>query len=171
MVDLHLEKLNKLMRLDGVKKKVTHFHPKHLWFLNLEEYQKKYFKDIPGYEKYLEKNIINNAAYTGYYDTKPVVCFGLLNMFPGVAEAWLIPGKELKQFKIALPFHRATKVFFDCAFDLFDLRRIQVSVDSNNLTALKWIEKLLFIREGIMKSFGPDGNDYIMLSKLNGKGE
>ena len=87
MVELHIDKLQELMGLDGVDKKITHFHPKHLWFLNLRDYEKKYFDYIPGYENYLAKNTIHNAAYTGYYFGKPVVSFGLLRIFPKVAEA------------------------------------------------------------------------------------
>ena len=166
MVDLQINELEQLMGLDGVDKKITHFHPKHLWFLNLRDYEKKYFDYIPGYENYLAKNTIHNAAYTGYYFGKPVVSFGLLRIFPKVAEAWLIPTKELNNLRVALPFHKATKAFFNHAFDLFDLDRIQVTVDTTNKDALKWIETMLFTREGIMKKFGPGGTDCIMLSRI-----
>ena len=166
MVDLQINELEQLMGLDGVNKKITHFHPKHLWLINLRDHEKKYFDYIPNYETYLAKITIHNAAYTGFYFGKPVVSFGLLNMFPGVAEAWLIPSKELNNIKVALPFHRATKAFFDNAFHLFNLRRIECTVDVTNKDALKWIETMLFTKDGIKQKFGPDGHDYAMYSRL-----
>ena len=166
MVDLQINELEQLMGLDGVNKKITHFHTKHLWLINLRDHEKKYFDYIPGYESYLAKNTIHNASYTGYYFGKPVVSFGLLNIFPGVAEAWLIPSKDLNNLKVALPFHKATKAFFNNAFRLFDLQRIQCTVDITNKDALKWIETMLFTREGIMKKFGPDGHDYVLYSRI-----
>ncbi|MGA1762773.1 MAG: hypothetical protein ACO397_06220 [Gammaproteobacteria bacterium] len=166
MVELHIDELQKLMSLDGVNKKIIPFHSKHLWLINMREHEKKYFKYIPNYESYLAKNTIHNASYTGLYFGSPVVSFGLLNIFPGVAEAWLIPSKELNLLKVALPFHKATKAFFANAFRLFNLRRIQCTVDISNKDALKWIETMLFTREGIMKKFGPEGTDYVMYSRI-----
>jgi len=117
MVELHIDELQKLMSLDGVNKKIIPFHSKHLWLINMREHEKKYFKYIPNYESYLAKNTIHNASYTGLYFGSPVVSFGLLNIFPGVAEAWLIPSKELNLLKVALPFHKATKAFLQMLLD------------------------------------------------------
>jgi hypothetical protein len=43
--------------------------------------------------------------------------------------------------------------------------RLQITVHSANFLALKWAKVLYFKEEGVLKKFGPDGNDFIMMAR------
>lgn len=164
-----LKVLNEEMQLSGTNKKVDFYQRKDLWTISLPKHEKDYFNQIPNYEEYLYRNSIKNSSFTAFIDNKPIVCFGLVKMFPGTAEAWLIPSLELRSsISFALPFHKATKLFFDNAFSLFQLHRIQVTIDVTNEIADKWIRTMEFVEEGTMRKFGPTQNDYIMFSRVLG---
>ena len=46
------------------------------------------------------------------------------------------------------------------------LHRLQVTVSSRNVLAVKWIKSLYFKEEGILKNYGVDKTDYIMFARL-----
>jgi len=103
-------------------------------------------------------------AYTGAKAGRPMCSFGVMQMWPGVAEMWLIPDANLTT--VARPFHRATKEFIDICMDELQLVRLQVTVCVLNGPADKWIKRLHFNEEGILRRFGPEGADYKMYAKL-----
>ena len=45
------------------------------------------------------------------------------------------------------------------------LKRLQVTVSSLNVSALKWIKAMYFVNEGILKHYGVDGSDYKMFAR------
>ena len=58
---------------------------------------------------------------------KPIVCFGIVPQWPGVAELWLIPDKNLIQ-KWKLKFHKGSLKFMELAADELNLHRLHVTV-------------------------------------------
>ena len=164
-----LQILNQEMQLSGTNKRIDFYQRKDLWMISLPDHEKDYFNQIPNYEEYLYKNSVRNSSFTAFIDNKPIVCFGLVQLAPGTAEAWLIPSLELRSsVSFALPFHKATKLFFDNAFSLFQLHRIQVTIDVTNEIAKKWIETMDFVFEGTLRNFSPNQSDYLMYSRVLG---
>ena len=169
MVDL-LKVLNEEMGLDNTNKEIKRFEQRHFWMMSLPEHEKKTFNLIPNYEKYLMENTIKESSFTAFIDKKPIVCFGLIKLFPQVAEAWLIPSIDLRNsIKNSLAFQKATKKFFNHAFDVFDLRRIQVTIDETNTISMNWIDTMGFKKEGCMIQFGVNKQNHYMFSRLTGE--
>ena len=96
---------------------------------------------------------------------RPIVCFGIVPQWPGVAELWLIPDRKLIQ-KWRLKFHKGAKKFMELAADELNLHRLHVTVSANNVRSVKWIEHIYFKREGVLKKYSFNKKDMIMYSRL-----
>jgi RimJ/RimL family protein N-acetyltransferase len=48
-----------------------------------------------------------------------------------------------------------------------NLHRIHVTVLASNIRAIKWIESISFVREGVLKKYTFDKKDMIMYSRVN----
>ena len=47
-----------------------------------------------------------------------------------------------------------------------NLHRIHVTVLASNIKAIKWIESISFVREGVLKKYTFDAKDMIIYSKM-----
>ena len=155
--------LNKAVKLQPPYQ-LTPFSPVHAQMLDINHFDQVYFdtfSDYPGMLGHFSK--LGNA-YTGTWNGKPMCCFGGLPLWPGVAEFWMVPDRNLSS--VARPFHRAAKLTLDIFMSEWRLFRLQVTVNSHNVAAVKWIKKMQFIEEGRLAKYGPDGTDYFMFSRL-----
>ena len=62
-------------------------------------------------------------------------------------------------------FHRSAKRLFPFIAECLQLVRLQCHVCSENVQATKWIEKMLFNQEGLLKHYGPEGRDYFVYAR------
>lgn len=63
--------------------------------------------------------------------------------------------------------NRRTLAFiFEAAFYCFGVRRISLLVDCDNTDCLRFVEKLGFKREGLLRAFGDAGQDRYVLGML-----
>ena len=69
-------------------------------------------------------------------------------------------------FKYRLKFHKGAKKFMEMCADELNLHRILVTVSARNVRAIKWIERIYFKREGVLKKYTFDKNDMIMYSRI-----
>ena len=56
--------------------------------------------------------------------------------------------------------------FFEVQADAFGLRRIQMHVHNDAVTAVRFARALEFRPEGLLKHYGPNGEDMILLARL-----
>ena len=161
------DEMNKAMRIDGINKKVVPFHNSHL---NVMDFRKQDLQIINGFINYneLTKNLNDNGlSFTGIANQKFVCCFGLVKIWEGNYEGWLLPSKDVGKNKFA--FHRAALRFFTYAADKLNIHRIQMIVLISNDIAYKWAQKCYFTQEGLLREYGPDRSDYYMMSRLFNK--
>ena len=97
-------------------------------------------------------------ARTGLINGRPIVCGGMMKLWPGVGEAWVIGSDELKQN--ALPFHRAILKYREVVFAM-GLHRLQCACHVDFTDSRAWLERLGFVDEGVMKAFTSDREDYV----------
>ena len=62
--------------------------------------------------------------------------------------------------------HKASKLFFDYAANKLEMKRLQITVCSRNIPAYKWAKVCYFEDEGILRNYGPQGDDYYMMSRV-----
>jgi len=158
-----IEALNKAVRLSGDRKLVP-FSPTHIQMMELGPFEQGYWNAIPHWLEMLEGMAALGYAFTGTKAGRPYCSFGVMKMWPGVAEMWLIPDANLPQ--VAMSFHRAALRFADICMSDLHLVRLQVTVHTANVPADNWIQKMLFQEEGVLRAFGPDGSDHRMYSRL-----
>lgn len=95
---------------------------------------------------------------------RPLGAFGLVPMWPGVAQGWVFASESLRAAPVAL--HRTVARALDAGERLMRLHRIQVSVHENFRTSRRWVERLGFACEGAMPGFGPNGDTYYRYARL-----
>ena len=159
------EELNIAMELDYPSQKVVQFHPDHLKMMPLNEFDRRHLRMFANYREYIMAYAQSNLCFTAMQDGTLYACFGINQMFPHVYEAWLIPSAEIS--KKAYRMHKASLNFFNYAVNKLAIRRLQITVCTDNVRAVKWAERCYFEHEGLMRSFGPDGNDYYMMARIS----
>lgn len=102
-------------------------------------------------------------SFTAFLDDNPVVCFGVIPIWNGVAEAWFIAddiarGKPKSLSKVA-------KHFLDIFEISLGLHRLQITVRNSDIRALKWAAFLGFTEEGVMLNYGPDSSNFSMMAR------
>ena len=120
----------------------------------LEEAVKRY-PDLPTPEE---------NCYTGLVDGKIMGVGGVIVLWEGVGEAWLILSKDILEMKIAT--YLCIKEMVERMISECNLRRIQAVIRTDYPQAIKMIEALGFKREGLLEEYLPDKCNAFMYAKL-----
>ena len=95
---------------------------------------------------------------------EPVASAGMACLWPGVGEFWMIPSVLVSRHKVSV-VREAKRFLADC-LERFNLHRAQATIREKDGIALGWIERLGFEREGLMRKFGSDGENYFMYARV-----
>lgn len=82
----------------------------------------------------------------------------------GVAEIVAYTTNEVETNRVA--FHKACLRGIDYAVDFYGLHRLQAYVWGDYVRSIKWLERLGFKVEGVMRQFGPNKVDATMLGRI-----
>lgn len=145
--------------------KLVEFHPALVSMMTPRATDKVFFDHVDNFPSILDGYSRMGPAYCAVLHGKPLAVFGCIPLWRGVGECWLVTDEGLP--RIARPFHRVTKEMFRLFMSELCLFRLQVTVHSGNRLAVKWIERLYFKREGRLRSFGPDGEDFFMYARID----
>ena len=159
-----LRELNHVMRMDYPKNKIVRWHPGHMELIHFNEFDKDNFlrhpQNLDNFYRYAETGL----AFTALSDGIIYAMFGLWQKWKGVSEAWLIPSNKINKKTIA--FHRGVLRFFEHYAYKTGTKRIQVTVNSLNVQAEKYIERCYFKKEAEMKYYGLNGETYFLYSRF-----
>ncbi|MGH6915683.1 MAG: GNAT family acetyltransferase, partial [Geminicoccales bacterium] len=118
-----------------------------------------------GLRAYLEKGHAihlaeDSFAFTGFEDGKVVGCAGLVEIWPGRDCAWSLlsecgPRAFLKVHCTVVRYLEARRT-----------RRTEMAVDVDHAAGQRWAALLGFRKEGLMKSYSPDGRDAFLYAKV-----
>ena len=158
-----VNQLNKQFRLNGPHFLIP-FEPALLPMMEPRDTDSVYFDHVPNYANTLKGYAQIGYSYMGIAEGRPICVFGIVPMWPGVAELWMITDVNLGSF--ARPFHRVTKEILDIFMSELCLVRMMIWIHSQNERALKWAKTLYFKEEGIARRFGPDGADFYLLARI-----
>lgn len=100
----------------------------------------------------------SGPAFTAWVDGEPAGAAGLVLIWPGVASAWAVLGREIIAHPMTL--HRKIVHGIGMLREEHNLHRIQADVSEDNATAIRWIRRLGFAYEGRMPGYGPNGENY-----------
>ncbi len=93
-----------------------------------------------------------------------IACGGIVILWKGVGEAWGLTTKLVEDYRIL--YYKTTKTMIEGFAKALKLHRVQATVPVGHEPAARFIIKLGFAREGLLKKFGPDGSDFIMFGRL-----
>ena len=66
---------------------------------------------------------------------------------------------------------RVLKIIFSLAFNFWQVERISISVSANNVSCIRLVEKLGFIKEGVFRKYMDDGSDCVFYGMLKSENE
>ena len=120
------------------------------------------------YDATFEENRIDFAlaglSFTLLCNSECVCSGGIVPLWSGVAEGWVISSKRI--FKNRIKASRLIKKRTDLLCAANKIWRLQTAVKSNFKTGLRFAEFLGFKNEGLMKAYGPDKTDYYRMARI-----
>jgi len=108
-------------------------------------------------------SVAAGPAWTLRLDGRPVACGGIVLLWRGVGEAWSLSASGLGGRALAV--HRLVAERLAAAEREHGLHRIQASVHIDNRRGRRWVAALGFEEEGIMKAYGPAGDDFVRVAR------
>ncbi len=108
-------------------------------------------------------NKISGVAVTILSGEDPLAIIGWYFISKGVVQIWAFLSDAITPVKKS--FHKEVLSLLRWAFDSHPVQRIQISVVYGYTTGWKWARSLGFSCEGIMKKYGPSGNDYWLFAR------
>ena len=148
----------------GPTQNLIPFRPEHLLRMELKGDELRYLEIIPEYHRYIIDMAIPDLSWTLVGKGKPVCLFGVRPMWPGVAEVWMLPGIGIEENAIALV--KGGRHIFAQIEQEYGVRRLQIAVRKSNYTAYKFARSVYFEQESLMRQFGPEGDDYYMMTRI-----
>ena len=103
-------------------------------------------------------------AYTLFIDNKPIVAGGIIVIWKGVAEGWVMANQNI--YDVKLLACKEIKKRTDILCEKNKIKRLQTSVKASFTTGVRFASWLGLKKEGLMKNYGPDGSDYLRMAKI-----
>jgi len=140
------------------KLKVRPYEPEDFLNIELMDYEKKYREGQP-VERWAQlKKLLGPAVTVTDSEDQIVFCCGIHNMWPGVGEIWAVFSPLAKIYPCTWV---TAKSLLKSNFKNYV--RLQAPLDPVACPeAIRFDERLGFKPEGIMKRYGPHGEDMIM---------
>jgi RimJ/RimL family protein N-acetyltransferase len=145
-------------------KQIVPFNVSHVFQMEMKPMEQEFVDSTPDFIENLMSNANPDYSWTGVADGKIVAIFGVSELWPGVADLWMIPSVHINKHAMAVV--RGAKAVIDKAVDDFETRRLQITVREDNQIAYRFARALGFDVECLMKSYGPEGADYYLMSRI-----
>lgn len=112
----------------------------------------------------LETAAADGDAFTLMYDGRVMCVGGVHNIWPGCGQVWLIPSVYALQHPMV--FARQVRRILDVMIETHQLHRVQALINTKLAPGERWIEMLGFTKEGVLRKYSPQGNDYFMYGRV-----
>jgi len=136
------------------------FEPWHMEAIVLQEAQ-AYMQPLmaePGYGEAMQRG---GPAYTLQEGGKVLICCGLLHLWEGRSVAWSLVAQTAGDRFIRIYRHMRD------VLNASPIRRIECTVDPGFDNGHRLAHMLGFEREGLMRSYLPDGRDAVLYSRVS----
>ncbi len=137
------------------------FTPEHLDHLDIRSFEAK---ELEFAEDIRRSIVVLPDCFTGIEAGQVVAIAGIYVIWPGVADAFVISTPLVEKYPKA--FHRAILRGLLHLCQKRHIRRLQTAVHVDHKVSRKWIKRLGFRPEGLMRAYGPDGSDYIRYARI-----
>ena len=121
--------------------------------------------DIDGAYEQIPKYDQAGPAFSVFSDDwLLIVIGGVAIISEGVGVAWTVPSIYVDDYKVS--FHKAVKDYLEKIIESNNLHRVQCYVHKDFVVSQRWVKRLGFYREGLLKQFGSDKADYYIYARL-----
>jgi RimJ/RimL family protein N-acetyltransferase len=139
------------------------FHPAHLEMMQPDELTKRSPKETEYLKAMIESQATSGIAITAYLHGRPVACFGIIPIWTGVAEMWLLIEERGRKYGKSLT--RAAMTVRDFAVLSNNLHRLQITVRCADVRAVKWAKAIGFDPEAKLHKYGYDQSDFYIFAR------
>jgi len=142
---------------------IVPFYWGHAYMAELRPIDAQFLRLVPDYKEALQGASATGLACTALLRGKIACCFGVNKLWPGVAEGWMLTTDHVATAPVSLT--RGAYRYFNLIATEMVLKRLQLTVNTQNDLAVRWADALQFTPEGLLKNYGPDGADYRMYAR------
>lgn len=139
------------------------FQPGHVAVMNVKAQNFQTVSRSVDVMAMLENQAQHGHAITAILHGKPVACFGSVHIWKGVEEMWCFIEERGRKYPKTLT--KAAIQYRDFRVISRNLHRLQIIVRCDDLRAVRWGSAIGFETEGLMKKYGPDQADFLMMSR------
>lgn len=107
---------------------------------------------------------LNGPAWTVFANGEPIAVLGIAHIVEGVAHVWALTSVKVEDHKKT--FHRDVMEMNNAVMDSFGLHRLQTYVRSDYERSINWLERLGFIKEGLLRKFTHDKVDTWVMTRV-----
>lgn len=118
----------------------------------------------PSWDEMLRAAIDKGAAFTLWWEGKPVAFVGGTRLWKGVYEVWAVTSDELSKCGVAATL--ALSKLLRRGMVITETHRVQMTVRSKYREGIKWACALGFKPECQLDKYGQDKSDYIMMVRF-----
>jgi hypothetical protein len=118
---------------------------------------------FPGYEDYIKGLCSAGNCYSATYGDEILFCGGVRVLWPGVGEAWVLCSAGIWRF--ARQLFRVSETIIGKVAAENNLERVQAHVRTSWDVAIRFVERLGFEREGLLRKF-VNGEDYYSYARV-----
>ena len=136
----------------------------HLLNIELGLHEQEYAANISGYLDYVWDNSEHGWSWAAIGRGQVVCVFGVRDIWPGVVEAWFIPGKGLENHTRSTLI--GARALLAEVMTTSGIRRMQIFVKCDHMVALRFAKALHFEIECKHRKFGPEGADYYSMVRF-----
>ena len=140
--------------------------------MNLKQFEVRHAEEamdgeepVTGFYGYVAHMRVEGMSWSAEVDGTIVASAGLVPLWKGVAEAWMISSDDVGRHRIKVA--RQLRVMFDEVMWHRGLYRAQANIHHKFEKAIRLAEWLGFENEGLMRRFGIEGADYIRYAKVS----
>ncbi len=142
--------------------RIIPFKPEHLNKVSPQDAQSA----VARYAASLDAQMLDRPgmAFTAVDGEHPVGCAGVVELWPGVGQAWAVLSEQALDHPVVLTraaMRELPRICRDCG-----LGRVQASVADGHGAGARWLAFLGFEVEGLLLNYGPGGaGDYWMYGR------
>jgi hypothetical protein len=104
------------------------------------------------------RNLLKGMAYTLTTNGEIIACGGVMPFWKGVGEAWVVTSPLVEKYRLAF-----AKVVHNKLSEIIrrnGYERVQTCVHADFMSSRRWVERMGFKPEGLMKKY-IGGQDYV----------
>lgn len=143
--------------------KIVPFVPCHIELMDIRDIEIASSFTLPDVKERI--TMMNNAAIeagTFSLDGRIIFAAGVMQLWPGVLEGWIIPTIYVPDYPVW--FVKKIKGYFEAFAETFKCHRFQTYTFSDEQHE-KWMELLGFTKEGTLKEYSHNKKDYSIFAR------